>query len=45
MEYATLYKHILLDLLNNNQMGILDLADLELLAGKIRSNKQTRGIA
>ena len=33
------------NLLNNNQMGILDLVDLELLAGKIRSNKQTRGIA
>ena len=26
-------------------MGILDLADLELLAGKIRSNKQTIGIS
>ena len=26
-------------------MEILDLADLELLAGKIRSNKQTKGIA
>ena len=26
-------------------MEILDLADLELLDGKIRSNKQTRGIA
>ena len=25
-------------------MEILDLAELELLAGKIRSNKQTRGI-
>ena len=42
---ANLYKHIMLDLLNNNQMEILDLADLELLARKIRSNKQTRGIA
>ena len=45
MACATLYKHILLDLLNNNQTEILDLADLELLAGKIRSNKQTIGIA
>ena len=44
MACATLYKHILLDLLNNNHMEILDLVDLELLAGKIRSNKQTRGI-
>ena len=26
-------------------MGIIYLADMELLAGKIRSNKQTRGIA
>ena len=26
-------------------MGILDLADLELLVGNIRSNKQTRGIS
>ena len=45
MACATLYKHIMLDLLNNNHMGILDLVDLELLAGKIRSNKQTKGIA
>ena len=44
MACATLYKHILLDLLNNNHMRILDLVDLELFAGKIRSNKQTRGI-
>ena len=40
-----MYKHILLDLVNNNQMGILDLDDLVLLACKIRSNKQTRGSA
>ena len=45
MACATLYKHILLDLLNNNQMGILYLAELELLARNIRLNKQTRGIA
>ena len=44
MACATLYKHIMLDLLNNNQMEILDLANLELLARKIRSNKQIRGI-
>ena len=45
MECATLYKHIMLDFLSNNQMEILDLADLDLLDGKIRSNKQIRGIA
>ena len=45
MACATLYKHIMLDLLNNNQMEILDLAELELLARKIRPNKQTSGIA
>ena len=42
---ATMYKHILLDLLNNNQTEIIDLADLELLVGNIRSNKQARGMA
>ena len=45
MACATMYKHILLDLVNNNQMGILDLVDLELLVGNIISNKQTRRIA
>ena len=44
MACPTLYKNILLDLLNNNEMGIQDLVDMELFAGKIRSNKQTRGI-
>ena len=45
MACSTLYKHILLDLLNNNQMEIIDLVDLEPLVGKIRSNKQARGMA